>query len=277
MTVANCLKKYIVKPTEFPPPCPGSLGRTVMDSKPLWINKKSFFLLQSSSWNLPMLFFTEQQMLKGAKCPWSVLELVSFPELYTWLWLLGSLGACWRGWHEAVAPAANMPLLEAVLLLLTPPIPEGAREASTYHDYWGSTTSELWAHTLRSTVERAQAVATNTGVRRVAMTRWPGGRGQGVWRRGHPEVTPGFQPQFHCSLVVRFQTNYSTEPHFSFYEMRMKIQNCQDLIRECIRSAVKSVQSSVLWFWSVVLFSSIFFCLELQTRKRERGEKLEKN
>lgn len=153
MTVAICLKKYIVKPIEFPPPCPGSWGRTVMDSKLFWINKKSFFLLQRSSWNLPMLFFTEQQMLKGAKCP---MECPGACQLYWALHLAVVAGQFWE-----FASVAGMklwrqlqtcPLLEAVLLLLTPPILEGAREAVTYHDYWGSMTSKLWAHTLQSIV-----------------------------------------------------------------------------------------------------------------------------
>lgn len=53
------------------------------------------------------------------------------------------------GWHDAVAPATNMPLLEAALLLLTPPIQsarlEGARETITHHKYQGKRYGS-WVH-----------------------------------------------------------------------------------------------------------------------------------
>ena len=93
MVMTICLEKYIVKSSEFPPPYRGRLGRTVMDSKLFWINRKSFFLLPSSSWNPPMLFLHQTANARGGQSvQWRVLGLVSFTELSTWPWLLVGLG-----------------------------------------------------------------------------------------------------------------------------------------------------------------------------------------
>lgn len=83
MGMATCLEKYIVKSSEFPPLYLGSLGRTVMDSKLFWINKKSFFLFQSSSWNPPMLFLHQAANAQRGKVSNGVSQslsaLLSFP------------------------------------------------------------------------------------------------------------------------------------------------------------------------------------------------------
>lgn len=101
MVMATCLEKYIVKSSEFPPLYLGSLGRTVMDSKLFWINKKSFFLLQSSSWNPPMLFLHQTANAQRAKVSNGVTRslsaLLSFP-LGFGCWVgFGSL-LVWLAW-----------------------------------------------------------------------------------------------------------------------------------------------------------------------------------
>lgn len=74
------------KPGTFPPSHLGCLERTAMDPKLFWINRKSSFLLQSSSWNSPRLFFTKEHMLKGAKCSTTCPGTCQW---YAWLWWLG--------------------------------------------------------------------------------------------------------------------------------------------------------------------------------------------
>lgn len=240
--MATCLEKYIVKSSEFPPLYLGSLGRTVMDSKLFWIKKKSFFLFQSSSWNPPMLFLHQAANAQRGKVSngvsRSLSALLSFP-LGFGCWQVQ--GVCWWCWHNAVAPVANIPLLEAVLLLLTAPIQsmrlEGARKAITHYKYQGIRYG-LRVHPYLSTMQGVQVAAPNTHVKELIMIQQPGSRRQGVWQTGHWEVTGhlGFSPRStgHELLDIR-QIAYVYDPLFSFYEMRIKIQeNCQDLTRECI-------------------------------------------
>lgn len=89
--MAICLEKYIVKSSEFPPLYLGGLGRTEMDSKLFWINKKSFCLFQSSSWNSSRLFLHKTANTQGGKTStrvsWGLSASLSF--------MLGF--GCWVG------------------------------------------------------------------------------------------------------------------------------------------------------------------------------------
>lgn len=247
MVMTICLEKYIVKSSEFPPPYRGRLGRTVMDSKLFWINRKSFFLLPSSSWKPPMLFLHQRANARGGQSvQWRVLGLVSFTELSTWPWLLVGSGEfagvagmmlwrqlqacpCWRQFYYSWRhPSRQEDQRKQELLLLLFP----------YHDSWGSLASGLWGQGSR-TVMGTQAGATDpmreltTSASQVAEGN-RGGDSQDTW------VSLLVSLLTSCQIL---DTTLSSLTLFSLYGIRTKIkENCRDLVGE------SKGQSAVLWF-----------------------------
>ena len=166
-----------------------------MDSKLFWINRKSFFLfflLPSSSWNPPKLFSSKQPTPKGAKCP---VECPGACQLY-WAFCLALVA----GGFEEFAGVAGVrlwcqlqacPLLEAVWLLLTPPIQAGDQSGQgkffPYHHAQGSCASGLWA---RPAGEQWRDHRLGPPTQRGS---WP--HPPARWQKRHWEVTvrtPGF-------------------------------------------------------------------------------------
>lgn len=247
MVMAICLEKYIVKSSEFPPPYRGSLGRTVMDSKLFWINRMSFFLLPSSSWNPPMLFLHQTANARGGQSvQWSVLGLVSFTELSTWPWLLVGFGEfagvagmtlwrqlqtcpCWRQlYYSRRRPSRQWdereqgPLAPSLPLSWLPRKPcfwtlGPGLQNSDGNTGWGHWPSEGVDHICQSS----------------------GRRNSGRWQSGYL----GFPSSFTAhELSVLRHNPFISDSLFSLYGIRIKIQeNCWDLARE------SKGQSAVLW------------------------------